>query len=238
VVTLRPPWSVRIRQRAQVRVSDASHACRLDDLNAGVRHRQNWPICASTQGWQLSAKNRKYSAGRSRSEIPIALRGDCWPRALRDIRRSGRGDDWRHPEAKQDANDRYELHDPDGAPARGGAVLRAHGAFGTLICTDRPPASSVLSTSTSARSGGSWFSEFILGSAARRQHGLRIWPLKCGNGSDPGTPRVYLDTGAAAGQPVAGRAPPPRVYCGQMDAYRNISLAGSGSSSSHDLVLQ
>jgi hypothetical protein len=31
-----PPWSVRIRQRAWYGVSDASHACGLDDLNAGV----------------------------------------------------------------------------------------------------------------------------------------------------------------------------------------------------------
>src|ERR1700685_4306359 len=46
-----------------------------------------------------------------------------------------------------------------------------------------------------------------LGSAARRQPGRRIWPLKCGNGSDPDTPRVYLGTGVAAGQRVGGASP-------------------------------
>ena len=68
-----------------------------------------------------------------------------------------------------------------------------------------------------------------LGSAARRQHGPRIWPLKCGDDSDPGTRLVYLDTGVTAGQHVAARSPVSWHYCGQIDAYRYISHAGSGS---------
>src|ERR1700751_6241716 len=77
--------------------------------------------------------------------------------------------------------------------------------------------------------GAEWFVPLHLGSAARRQHGLRIWPLKCGDDSDPDTQRVYLDTGVTAGQRVAATSPVSWHCCAQIDAYRYISHAGSGS---------
>jgi hypothetical protein len=64
-----------------------------------------------------------------------------------------------------------------------------------------------------------------LGSAARRQHGLWIWPLKCGNDTDPGTPRVYLDTGVAAVQRVAGASPAPWCLL-RTDGYIPAYIAG------------
>ena len=64
------------------RVSAGRGAC----LAGLVPATPKWRICASLQRRYLCKNEQKYSAGRSRSGTPVALRHDRWLRLSREIR--------------------------------------------------------------------------------------------------------------------------------------------------------
>jgi hypothetical protein len=70
-----PPWSVRIRQRARYGVSDASHACGLDDLNAGLASRSRASrLVRSTRPTYLGGASRHAACKWWPSPCPPSVR--------------------------------------------------------------------------------------------------------------------------------------------------------------------